>query len=53
MYRFLIDPEKWVNVGEFELEQNKPYWFKKSNGQIVMGTVINFIENYPKINFIR
>ena len=37
MYKFLIDPEKWVNVGELELEQNKPYWFKKSNGQIVMG----------------
>lgn len=38
MYSFLIDPEKWVNVGEMELEEKRPYWFKKTNGHIVMGT---------------
>lgn len=38
MYRFLIDPDKWVNVGELELKEHNLYWFKKSNGQIVMGT---------------
>lgn len=37
MYNFLIDPNKWVNVGEIELELNSPYWFKKTNGQIVLG----------------
>ena len=41
MYKFLIDPEKWVNVGELQLENNKPYWFKKTNGQIVMGTLFS------------
>jgi hypothetical protein len=35
--KFLIDPNKWVKVGQLELEQNKPYWFKKTNGQIIMG----------------
>lgn len=38
MYSFLINPEKWVKVGELKLEANRPYWFKKSNGHIVMGT---------------
>lgn len=38
MYSFLIDPNKWVKVGELHLEPNVPYWFKKTNGQIVMGT---------------
>ena len=44
MYSFLIDPEKWVNVGGIKLEQEKPYWFKKANGQIVMGAP--FSNNY-------
>lgn len=38
MYSFLIDPNKWVKVGELNLEPKRPYWFKKTNGQIVMGT---------------
>ena len=38
MYNLSINPEKWVNIGELELEQNKPYWFKKQDGKIVMGT---------------
>lgn len=38
MYNFLIDPNKWVKVGDLELELNTPYWFKKTDGQIVMGT---------------
>ena len=37
MYNLSINPEKWVNIGELELEQNKPYWFKKQDGKIVMG----------------
>ena len=38
MTRFLIDPTKWVKVGELELEQGQLYWFEKVNGQIVMGS---------------
>ncbi len=38
MYNFLIDPNKWEKVGTVQLEQMKPYWFKKTNGQIVMAT---------------
>lgn len=38
MYNLSIDPEKWVDLGELELENNKPYWFKKTDGKIVMGT---------------
>lgn len=38
MYSFLIDPDKWVNVGELKLEEERPYWFKKRNGHIVMET---------------
>jgi hypothetical protein len=38
MYSFLIDPNKWVKVGKLELEEKRPYWFKKTNGQIVLGT---------------
>lgn len=37
MYNFSINPNKWVNIGDLELEMNKPYWFKKSDGSIVMG----------------
>ena len=37
MYKLSIDPEKWVDFGKLELEQNKPYWFKKASGKIVMG----------------
>lgn len=37
MYNLSIDPEKWVDLGELELETNKPYWFKKQDGKIVMG----------------
>lgn len=32
-----IDPDKWVTTESLELEMNKPYWFKKENGKIVMG----------------
>ena len=38
MYNLSINPEKWVDLGEIELETNKPYWFKKQDGKIVMGT---------------
>lgn len=37
MYNLSIDPEKWVDLGELELETNKPYWFKRQDGKIVMG----------------
>jgi len=37
MYNLSINPEKWVNIGDLELETNKPYWFKKTDGKIVMG----------------
>ena len=37
MYDLSIDPDKWVDLGELKLEINKPYWFKKENGIIVMG----------------
>ena len=37
MYNLSINPEKWVDLGELELETNKPYWFKKQDGKIVMG----------------
>ncbi len=37
MYNLSINPEKWVNIGDLELETNKPYWFKKQDGKIVMG----------------
>jgi hypothetical protein len=37
MYDLSINPEKWVELGELELETNKPYWFKKPDGKIVMG----------------
>lgn len=37
MYNLSIDPEKWVDLGELKLENNKPYWFKKTDGKIVMG----------------
>ena len=37
MYNFSINPEKWVDLGDLELETNKPYWFKKKDGKIVMG----------------
>lgn len=38
MYKFDINPNKWVDLGDLQLEQNKPYWFKKKDGQIVMGS---------------
>jgi len=38
MYKFNINPDKWVDLGKSELEQNKPYWFKKKDGKIVMGS---------------
>jgi hypothetical protein len=38
MYNFSIDPNKWVDIIDFELIKNVPYWFKKENGQIIMGT---------------
>jgi hypothetical protein len=37
MYSFQIHPDKWVNTEDAELEQNKPYWFKRSDGLILMG----------------
>jgi len=37
MYNLSINPEKWVNIDDLELEMNKPYWFKKKDGKIVMG----------------
>jgi hypothetical protein len=37
MYDITIDPNKWVNIDDLELEMKKPYWFKKENGKIVMG----------------
>ena len=37
MYDLTIDPDKWVNIENLKLEINKPYWFKKENGKIVMG----------------
>lgn len=37
MYNLSINPEKWVNIGDLELEMEKPYWFKKQDGKIVMG----------------
>ena len=37
MYNLSINPEKWVDLEELELETNKPYWFKKQDGKIVMG----------------
>jgi hypothetical protein len=38
MNSFQIDPDKWVNINDVKLEEDKLYWFKKSNGKIVMGT---------------
>jgi hypothetical protein len=37
MYNLSINPKKWVDLGELELENNKPYWFKKLDDKIVMG----------------
>jgi len=37
MYNLSIDPNKWSNIGDLELENNKPYWFKKLDGKIVIG----------------
>ena len=38
MYSLSIKSDKWVNVGDLQLDENKIYWFKKMNGNIVMGT---------------
>ncbi len=37
MYDLSINPEKWVSISDFEIKPNKPYWFKKKNGKIVIG----------------
>jgi hypothetical protein len=37
MYNLSINPEKWVKMSDLELQMNKPFWFKKPDGKIVMG----------------
>jgi hypothetical protein len=37
MLKLVIDPNKWVKLSDAKLEQNQAYWFKKTDGVIVMG----------------
>ena len=38
---FEISAAKWKPMSEGNLEPERPYWFKKSNGDIVMATYIS------------